>query len=193
VLEIGNILRSEKKYDDVIKIYDEGITALTKSPKIPELLFNKGQTLLEMNKFQEAYSVFDEIAMYYPESIFADKSKFEIALIEIASGRYSEADNYLSSLAEKRTDDIGAKAQYYYGLSLFDQAKYDDAITALVRVRTYFSRYDEWLTKSYLLLGDCYVKLNDKRNAAEMYRAVLAKHSGTIYGDEALQKLRKVQ
>jgi len=193
VLEIGNILRSEKKYDDAIKIYDEGITALTKSPKIPELLFDKGQTFLEMNKFQEAYSVFDEIAMYYPESIFADKSKFEIALIEIAAGRYSEADNYLSSLAEKRTDDIGAKAQYYYGLSLFDQAKYDDAITALVRVRTFFSRYDEWLTKSYLLLGDCYVKLNDKRNAAEMYRAVLAKHSGTIYGDEALQKLRKVQ
>ncbi len=193
VLEIGNILRSDKKYEDAIKIYAAAITDLKKSPKIPELLFNKGQTFLEMKKFQDAYSVFDEIAMYYPESIFADKSKFELALIEIAAQRYSNADNYLSSLAEKRTDDIGAKAQYYYGLSLFEQAKYNEAITALVRVRTIFSRYDEWLTKSYLLLGDCYVKLNDKRNAAEMYRAVLAKHSGTIYGDEALQKLRKVQ
>ena len=193
VLEMGNILRVNKKYDDAIKIYDAGSNDLKKSPKVPEILFNKGQTYLEMKKFQEAYSVFDDVAMYYPESIFADKSKFELALIEMAAGRYSNADNYLSALSEKRSDDVGAKAQYYYGLSLFEQAKYNDAITALVRVRTVFSRYDEWLTKSYLLLGDCYVKLNDKRNAAEMYRAVIAKHSGTSYGDEALKKLRKIQ
>lgn len=193
VLEMGNILRANKKYDDAIKIYDAGSNDLKKSPKVPEILFNKGQTYLEMKKFQEAYSVFDDVAMYYPESIFADKSKFELALIEMAAGRYSNADNYLSALSEKRSDDVGAKAQYYYGLSLFEQAKYNDAIAALVRVRTVFSRYDEWLTKSYLLLGDCYVKLNDKRNAAEMYRAVIAKHSGTSYGDEALKKLRKIQ
>jgi TolA-binding protein len=193
VLEIGNIHRANKNYNEAIKIYDSGISQLKNSPKIPEFLFNKGTVLLEMNKFQEAYSVFDEVAMYYPQSIFADKSKFEMALIEMAAGRYSNADGYLSALAEKRTDDVGAKAQYYYGLSLYEQGKYNDAVTALVRVRTVFSRYDEWLTKSYLLLGDTYVKLNDKRNAAEMYRAVLAKHSGTPYGDEAQQKLRKVQ
>ena len=88
---------------------------------------------------------------------------------------------------------MGAKSQYYLGQSLYDQAKYNDAITALVRVRTVYSRYEEWLMRSYLLLGDCYVKLNDKRNAAEMYRAVLTKYSGTPIGDEAQQKLRKVQ
>jgi TolA-binding protein len=43
------------------------------------------------------------------------------------------------------------------------------------------------------LLGDCYVKLNDKRNAAEMYQAVIAKYGGTEIGNEALQKLRKIQ
>ncbi len=193
VIEIGNIFRANKKYDEAIKIYDRGVNDLKKSPKVPELLFNKGQTYLEMKDFQNAYSVFDEVAMYYPETIFADKSKFELALIEMASGRYSNADAYLSALSEKRSDDVGAQAQYYYGLSLFQQKKYNDAITALVRVRTVFSRYDEWLTKSYLLLGDCYVQLNDKRNAAEMYRAVLAKHPGTPYGNEAQQKLRKIQ
>ncbi len=193
VLEIGNIYRASKNFDGALKIYDEGITQLKNSPRIPEFLFNKGTTLVEMSRFQEAYSVFDEVAMYYPQSIFADKSKFEMAVIEMAAGRYQNADNYLSALAEKRTDDVGAKAQYYYGLSLFEQGKYNDAITALVRVRTVFSRYDEWLTKSYMLLGDTYVKLNDKRNAAEMYRAVVSKHSGTPLGNEALQKLRKVQ
>jgi TolA-binding protein len=193
ILEMGNIYRAEKKYEDALSIYDNGTAAISNSQKVSEILFNKGEALLEMKKYQEAYAIFDQVSSNYPETIFADKSKLELALIEMAAKRYKNADSYLSELSEKRSDDLGAKAQYYYGLSLFEQSKYNEAITALVRVRTVFSRYDEWLTKSYLLLGDSYVKLNDKRNASEMYRAVLAKHKGTSFGDEALKKLRKIQ
>ena len=175
VLEIGNIYRASKNYDGAIKIYDSGIQELKKSSKVPEFQYNKGMTLVEMNKFQEAYAAFEDVVMYSPNTVFADKSKFELALIEIAARRYANADEYLSSLAENRADELGAKSQYYLGQSLYDQAKYKDAITALVRVRTVFSRFEEWLMRSYLLTGDCYVKLNDKRNAAEMYRAVIVK------------------
>ncbi len=193
VLEMGLIYRSAKNYDAAINIYSRGISELKKSAKIPEFQYNKGMTLLEKNNFQEAYSMFEEVVMYYPETVFGDKSKFELALIDIAARRFLNADEYLTSLSENRTDELGAKSQYYLGQSLYDQGKYDEAITALVRVRTVYSRYEEWLMRSYILLGDSYVKLNDKRNAAEMYRAVIAKYSGTPIGDEALQKLRKVQ
>jgi TolA-binding protein len=193
VIEMGNIYRSQKKYDNAITVYDNAITELKNSGQVPEVLYNKGMTLLEMKKFQEAYSVFEEVVIYYPQTVFADKSKFELALIDIAGQRYTNADEYLTTLAENRTDELGAKSQYYLGQSLYDQKKYSEAITSLVRVRTVYSRYEEWLMRSYLLMGDCYVKLNDKRNAAEMYRAVIAKYSGTPIGDEALQKLRKIQ
>lgn len=193
ILEIGNIYRSSKDYKSAIQTYNKGITELKKSNKIPELKYYKGMTLLEMSNFQEAYSVFDEVVMYYPGTVFGDKSKFELALIDLAGGRYSIADEYLLSLAENRTDELGARSQYYLGQSLYDQGKYNEAITALVRVRTVYSRYEEWLMRSYLLLGDCYVKLNDKKNAAEMYRAVISKYGGTPIGEEALKKLRKIQ
>jgi TolA-binding protein len=193
VLEIGNIYRSQKNFNSAIIIYNSGISELKKSAKIPEFQYNKGITFLEMSNFQEAYSVFEEVVTYYPQTIFADKSKIELALIDIAAGRFTTAEQYLNTLAEKRTDELGAKSQYYLGQSLYDQGKYNEAITSLVRVRTVYSGYEEWLVRSYLLLGDCYVKLNDKRNAAEMYRAVIAKYSGTQIGDEALQKLRKIK
>ena len=193
VLEIGNIYNEQKKFDLAVQIYNEGISDLNKSGRLPEFLFNKGVTLLDMNKFQEGYSVFEEVIFHYPQSVFADQSKLELSLIDIAAKRYSVADGYLSELSEKRTDELGARSQFYLGQSLFDQGRYTEAITSLVRVRTIYSRYEEWLVKSYLLLGDSYVKLDDKRNAAEMYRAVLAKYSGTPYGDEALKKLRKIQ
>jgi len=193
ILEMGLIYRSLKNYDDAISIYNNGINELKKSAKIPEFQYNKGMTLLEKNNFQEAYSVFEEVVIYYPGTVFGDKSKFELALIDIAASRFAIADEYLTALSENRTDDLGAKSQFYLGQSLYDQAKYKEAITSLVRVRTVYSRYEEWLMRSYLLLGDCYVKLNDKRNAAEMYRAVVTKYIGTPIGNEAQQKLRKVQ
>ncbi len=193
VLEMGNIYRAAKNYDAAISIYNRGINELKKSPKIPEFQYNKGMALLEKKNIEDAYSVFEDVVIYSPETIFGDKSKFELALINIAAKRYANADEYLTALSENRSDELGAKSQYYLGQSSYDQGKYKDAITSLVRVRTVYSRYEEWLMKSYILLGDCYVKLNDKRNAAEMYRAVVTKYSGTPIGDEALQKLRKVQ
>jgi len=43
------------------------------------------------------------------------------------------------------------------------------------------------------LLGDCYVKLNDKRKAEEMYRVVVAKHKTDELGEEARQKINKLK
>ena len=193
ILEMGTIYRLAKNYDAAINTYNRGIKDLKKSAKIPEFQYNKGMAFLEKNNFQEAYSVFEDVVIFFPGTLFGDKSKFELALIDIAAKRFLNADEYLTALSENRSDELGAKSQYYLGQSLYDQGKYKDAITSLVRVRTVFSRYEEWLMRSYLLLGDCYVKLNDNRNAAEMYRAVISKYSGTPIGDEALLKLRKVQ
>lgn len=193
VLEIASIYRNSNNYEAAINIYNSGITELKKSNKIPEFLYNRGLTYLEMSKFQEAYSSFQEVVAYYPQSVFADKSRFELALIDLAGSRYSTADEYLIKLSENRTDELGAKAQYYLAQSLYDQAKYNDALTALTRVRTVFSKFEEWLMRSYLLSGDCYVKLKDKKSAADMYKIVLTKYSGTSIGNEAQKKLRSVQ
>lgn len=193
VLEIGLIYRNNKDYLNAIRIYDTGIKELPKSQKLPEMMYNKGLALVEMQNLQEAYEVFDQLSTTFPENIFADKARLELGLIELAAGRYENADMYLSYLGKARTDDIGAQAQYFYGMSLFEQKKYNDAITALMRVRNFFSRYEEWVTKSFLLLGDCYVKINDKRSAEEMYRSVLAKYPGTSFGKEAQEKLRKLR
>lgn len=193
VLEIGNIHRSTGNYQEAVAAYDRGIDELRRSPRFPEILFNKGITLVQMEKFSEAFETFDEVSMYYPNTIFADKSKFEMGLIELALGRNSNADEYFRALAEKRGDDLGAMAQYHHGLSLFEQGKTTEAITALVRIRTVYSNYDEWLTKSYLLLGACYEKLNDIRQAKEMYQVVIQKHRGNAFGQEAQERLRRLQ
>ena len=193
VLEMGTIYNTLEDYKSAIGIYNQALDKLKGSTGLPEILYMKGSTYLKADSVQQAYDVFTDVSYYYRETIFAYQSKFEMGLIDIAAGRYEEADKNLLEIAEKRTDELGAKSQYYYGLSLFDQQNYNDAISAFVRVRTVFSLYDEWLTKSYMALGDCYVKLGDKRKAEEMYRFVISKHKNDRFGKEARDKLRELQ
>ena len=193
VIEIGNIYNNMKNYDSALQVLNKAIENLSKSPRLPEILFMKGVTLTNNKNFDDAYADFAQLIQDYPASLFADKAKLELGLIELAASRYDNADSYFSGLAETRSDELGAKAQYYLGLSLFEQDKITDAITAFVRVRTIFSAYDEWLTKSYLKLGECYTKIKDFRNARDIYRAVLSKHKGDEYGKEAQKKLREIQ
>jgi TolA-binding protein len=193
VIELGKMYEANGNYQASIEVLEQASTKLKDSPRLPEVLFIKGTAYVRMDNIQKAYGTFEELAMYHRETIFADQAKFEMGLIDMATGRYDVANKNFLDVAEKRTDDLGARSQYYYGLSLFDQGKYTESISALVRVRTVYSQYEPWLSRSYLLLGDCYVKLNDKRQAEEMYRVVVQKHKDNELGEEARQKISKLK
>ena len=193
VIELGKMYDANGNFQASIDVLEQASTKLKDSPRLPEVLFIKGTAYIKIDDVQKAYGTFEELAMYHRETFFADQAKFEMGLIDMATGRYDVADKHFLDVAEKRTDDLGAKSQYYYGLSLFDQGKYSEAISALVRVRTVYSQYEPWLSRSYILLGDCYVKLNDKRQAEEMYRVVVTKHKGNELGEEARQKINKLK
>ncbi len=193
VLEIGNIYMSQKDYDSAINIYNEAYDKMKQSPRLAEIIFMKGTAYSNKGDIKNATDSFNEVIQYYANTIFAAKAKFELGAIEMAAGRYENADNYFQDLANARSDDLGAKAQYYLGLSYFEQKKYDDAISAFVRVRTIFSAYDEWLAKSYLKMGEAYTILKDYDQAKDIYRTVLAKHKGDAFGREAQTKLRALK
>ena len=192
VIELAKIYEDKNDLTSAADLYTRTISSMPDSKRVPELLFSKGMIQKKKGEIKLAYDSFDEIITYYVETIFAAKAKIELALLEIERKDYANAGILLRELGENRTDDIGAQAQYYYGLSLFEQGKTTDAISALVRVRSVFAGYDEWYSKSLLKLGDCYSKLNDKNNARDMYRAVIQRHKNDELGKEANQKLEKL-
>lgn len=193
VIELGKMYEAKGNYQAGIDVLERASAKLKDSPRLPEVLFLKGSAYIKVDDVQKAYATFEELAMYHPETVFADRGKIEMGLIDLAISRYNEADKNFLDVAGRRTDDLGAKAQYQYGVSLFEQGKYSEAVSALVRVRTVFSQYEPWISRSYLLMGDCYVKMNDKRQAEEMYRVVVTKHKGNELGEEARQKINKLK
>ena len=193
VIELGKMYEAKGNYQAGIDVLERASAKLKDSPRLPEVLFLKGSAYIKVDDVQKAYATFEELGMYHPETVFADRGKIEMGLIDLAISRYNEADKNFLDVAGRRTDDLGAKAQYQYGVSLFEQGKYSEAVSALVRVRTVFSQYEPWISRSYLLMGDCYVKMNDKRQAEEMYRVVVTKHKGNELGEEARQKINKLK
>ncbi len=193
VIELGKMYEANGNYQASIDVLERASAKLKDSPRLPEVLFLKGTAYIKIDDIQKAYGTFEELAMYHRETVFADRAKIEMGLIDLATSRFVEADKNFLDVAVSRTDDLGARAQYHYGLSRYEQGKYPDAVSALVRVRTVFSQYEPWLSRSYLLMGDCYMKMNDKRQAEEMYRVVVTKHKGNELGEEARQKISKLK
>ena len=191
-IELANIYSEQKDFGGSIKVLDAATSAMPTSNRVPELLFLKGTAEVSDSLLQQAYETFDQIIKYYESNVFSAKAKIELGLLELNRNSYENADMFFKELGEKRTDDIGAKAQYYYGVSLLKQDRVNDAIAAFVRVRSIFSGFDEWYTKSLLKLGDCYVELKDTKQAREMYKAVIERHKTGDLAVEAKRKLNKL-
>jgi len=193
IIELGKIYESNGKPEEALALYEENLNRLKNVKGIEEVMFERGKVLVTLNRIKKAFTAFNKIIAYYQGNIFAEKSKVEAGKILLDSKQYEKAKVYFKEVGENRTDDIGAAGEYYYGLTLYLQGDYYNAIPALVRVRSVFSRYDEWYTKSLLTLGDCYAKLKNKKNAREMYRAVLRRHSKDNFGKEAKLKLKQLR
>ncbi|PJA97593.1 MAG: hypothetical protein CO129_00430 [Ignavibacteriales bacterium CG_4_9_14_3_um_filter_34_10] len=192
VVELGKIYSDKNEFELAIELYKDALTKIKDQSRVPEIIYNLALANIEVKNFQSAYSNLNEIINYYQENIFSDKAKIEISMLEIARSNYEQAIKYLSELSQKRLDDIGAEAQYLLGAVYYEQGNIEEAINSLVRVRSVFGAYDLWYTKSLLLLGDCYMKINDKVNAREMYLAVANHHANDEYGQEAKKKLKKL-
>ncbi|MCB9249172.1 MAG: tetratricopeptide repeat protein [Ignavibacteriales bacterium] len=192
VLELGNIFRKMNNSAAETVLYDEVIPKLSDSKRISEIKFVKAQSYIASEKIPEAYEALKEIVDLRDGSLFNHKAEIELGILELARGNFENSLSLFEDVAKNRKDDLAAQALYYIGLNYFQQERIPEAITELIKVRSVYSLYDEWYTKSLLLLGDCYVINGAKGDAADMYKAVLKRHRKNQYAEEAKEKLDKL-
>ena len=189
ILELGQIFRKKNLLQDERILYDNVLPKISENKRISELKYIKAQNFLEAEDTASAYKELNELVNTRDGSLFYHKAEIELGVLELNRTNYESSLYLLRDVVNNRKDDIAAQAQYYIGLNYFKQEKLPLAITELIRVRSLFSLYDEWYTQALLLLGDCYVKINDKANASEMYKAVLKRHRNNDIAKEAKYKL----
>jgi TolA-binding protein len=86
----------------------------------------------------------------------------------------------------------GAEARYGIANCFFAQNKLKDAEKAAFEVIKKSGSYEEWVTRSYILLGDIYYKEKDYFNAKATYKSVVDNAKIESLRQEAERKLKDV-
>lgn len=89
-----------------------------------------------------------------------------------AQNNCDDAIKAFKTVAQMSKANYGAEARYEIANCLYTQNRLPDAEKAAFEVVNKASSYEDWVTKSYLLLGDIYLKEKDYFNAKATYKSV---------------------
>ena len=104
-----------------------------------------------------------------------------------------EARFSLRQVVSLNKASLAAEARYEMAASLFRQQQYKAAEKAAFETINKSGSYEDWVTRSYLLLGDIYFAQQDLFNAKATYQSVKDNASAEAFRKLAAEKLVQVQ
>jgi TolA-binding protein len=109
-----------------------------------------------------------------------------------ADNKMEDATTYYKAVIALGKSEYSAEAQYRLAEILFLQNKSSEAEKAAFDVIKKVGSYENWVTKSYILLGDIYLKSKDLFNAEATYKSVSENTTIPELKEEASKKLADV-
>lgn len=121
-----------------------------------------------------------------------NKASLFLGKSAMAKGNYDAAkDEFLNTL-NAATDEYGAEAKYLLAQILYNQKQYKQSYETLLSLNTDFATYQNWVGKSFLLMADNFVALEDVFQARATLES-LDKFPDAAVKDEARRKLAELE
>ena len=111
----------------------------------------------------------------------------------LTDGKCDQALPYFKSVISQSRATYGAEAQYQIAECQFNQDRLKDAEKSAFEVIHKSGSYAYWVTKSYLLLGDIYLKEKDYFNAEATFQSLVENAKIDELKTQAEQKLEEVK
>lgn len=111
----------------------------------------------------------------------------------LVDGKCDQALPYFKSVVSLSRATYGAEAQYQIAECQFNQNRLKDAEKSAFEVIHKSGSYEYWVTKSYLLLGDIYLKEKDYFNAKATFQSLVENAKIEELRVQAEQKLDQVK
>ncbi len=97
------------------------------------------------------------------------------------------------TITEKLTDtEIGAEAKYYLAFLAFEIGKYHEAENQIFELIDHYAAYDYWVARSFILLADVYMKLDNTFQAKQTLQSIIDNYKGPELIIIAQQKLDSI-
>jgi TolA-binding protein len=97
-------------------------------------------------------------------------------------------DEYLKVI-NGSTDELAAEAKYRIGEIQYSEGKYQTSIETLFQLNSTYGAYQNWVGKSFLLIADNYLKMNELLQAKATLNSLIDNFPDEKVKNEARQKL----
>lgn len=102
-----------------------------------------------------------------------NRAQLYLAKAAYAEGNLDLAIDELLTAVNTSTDEYGAEAQYLLGKIFFQQKQYEQSLNTLFDFNEKYGNYDLWLGKSFLLIADNYLALNEYFQAEATVNSII--------------------
>lgn len=126
-----------------------------------------------------------------PSIIFTNKALLYKSKILSAKQNENAKDWYIKCFNEAE-DQNGAEAMYLYCETLFAEKQYSQSLELLFELTNKFAIYDKWIGKSFLLIADNYIKLDETYQAKATLLSIIEKAKDEALIEIAKEKLSKI-
>ncbi len=121
-----------------------------------------------------------------------NKATLYLGKSAMARGNYDAAkDEFLNTLNTAR-DEFGAESRYRLGEIFYLTKDYDQCYKTLVGIDADFGTYEEWVGRSFLLLADNFVAMNNTFQAKATLQSLIDKFPLEHIKAAARDKLKKI-
>ena len=149
------------------------------------------RSAFRQNNWSEALKTSEQII---EEGTYDSTVKREASYIKakslMALSRRNEALTEMTALANDVRDQYGAEAAYLLILDSFDQGDFaavEEKVFAFAEAGT---RYPYWMAKSFIVLGDAYVGMNELEQAKATYESIRDGYQPTSPDDDVMDNVR---
>jgi len=138
LLRLADTYLVSRKYEDALTYYSQAAD-MAKTEK-DYALFQKGMTLVYLNRANEARAAMKQVRISFPESKYAEDAYFQENLILFNAGKYAEAIvGFSEIITSKKTGETLAPALFKRAQSYTNNEQMDLAIVDYKRIINEFS------------------------------------------------------
>ncbi|OHX65757.1 tetratricopeptide repeat protein [Flammeovirga pacifica] len=189
---VGDLLMQEKRFKDAIKTYNELDKIATRRTTTWSVNLGLMKSHFEEKDYTAASAYANKII---DENMtrYVLEAKLYLSKISLMKGDYLKALTGFDQLSKESSSEIGAQAQYHAGLTLRElakvykkgsqaggaedakktvESKFTESTEALLGVQKKFAGYPIWTSKSYLLIAENYISIDDLFNAKATLESV---------------------
>ncbi|MGI9543344.1 MAG: tetratricopeptide repeat protein [Cyclobacteriaceae bacterium] len=192
--KLGEITFQNKNYREAIKYYGR-LAEVARSKKDS---YNAWSGLMECHYLLRDYEDVDRYARLILEQANVNANAENRSLLYLGKSSYERSDfesasDYFLQTLNTAKDEHGAEAQYLLADIQHQKKEYTQSNETLYDLNAKFGAYDFWLGRSFLLISDNYVGLDEIFQAKATLNSVIENSPNEMVVEEAKRKLAALE